>query len=80
MRRPDRVAFHGGQTISRGRWWNIVVQSRQLPCKADNPVDRFFIWNQTALETTAIDPVPPPPNATDEEKRKKLQQPGPCDV
>jgi membrane-associated phospholipid phosphatase len=55
----------------------VVESPRQLPCKARNAVERFFVWNQIALETTAIDHVPPPENASEDDRRKRLLQPGP---
>jgi membrane-associated phospholipid phosphatase len=36
-------------------------QTRPLPCSPKNPFDRFVMWNQIALDTTAIDHAPPPP-------------------
>src|SRR5829696_7415016 len=36
-------------------------QKRPLPCAPKNPFDRFVMWNQIALDTTAIDHAPPPP-------------------
>ena len=33
-------------------------QKRPLPCAPKNPFDRFVMWNQIALDTTAIDHAP----------------------
>ncbi|MGD9924810.1 MAG: hypothetical protein AB7V13_25680, partial [Pseudorhodoplanes sp.] len=36
-------------------------QLRPLPCAPQSAFDRFVMWNQIALDTTAIDHAPPPP-------------------
>ena len=39
----------------------LPTQVRPLPCAPQNAFDRFVMWNEIALDTTAIDHAPPPP-------------------